>query len=86
MSLRGTHGFITISGFIHRLLPVQESNGIWISHTERNELYIRPSKVLLFQSIHCTLSVFLCHTFSAHALNINNSKSHAWGRMRRKTG
>lgn len=39
--------------------PIEEPNCIWVFHPERNELDIGLGEVLLLESIHCTLAIFL---------------------------
>lgn len=40
-------------------LPIQHPNGIWVSHAQRDQLDVSFCKVLLLQTVHCTLSIFL---------------------------
>ena len=50
--------YITFGGF----LPVEQPNGIWVSHTQRNQFDISFSQVLFLQTIDGSFSVFLINS------------------------
>lgn len=50
--------YITFGGF----LPVEQPNGIWVPHAQRNQFNVSFSQVLFLQTIDGSLSVFLINS------------------------